>query len=352
VVALFGRSGSGKTTLVNLIAGLARPDAGRVELDGIVLSDTATGAWVRPEQRGVGYVFQDSRLFPHLTVLGNLRYGLVRAHGRPPLAGLNEVVSLLGLERLLARRPHHLSGGERQRVALGRALLSQPRLLLLDEPLASLDTARRGEVLPYLQALRDVLHIPMVYVSHQIEEVLQLATYMVLLEGGRTLAQGTPKEVSLQPQLRAVVGQEAVGAVLEGTVEATAGSALASIRLAGGTLRVSLSHATPGMTVRVQLLARDLILATEEPRAVSIRNALAGTVSGLQPESGDHVLVTVDLSGDQVLARVTQEAAGALGLCPGTRVWVLVKAVSLHGHAFSAPPKAGSLPPAAGIPTC
>jgi molybdate transport system ATP-binding protein len=336
VVALFGRSGSGKTTLVNLIAGLTRPDVGGVELDGRVLSDAASGIWVRPEARGVGYVFQDSRLFPHLSVHGNLRYGLTRARGRPAVAGLDEVVALLGLERLLTRRPRDLSGGERQRVALGRALLSQPRLLLLDEPLASLDAARRGEVLPYLQALRDALRIPMVYVSHQLEEILQLATYVVLLEGGRSLAQGTPEEVSLHPQLRTLVGEEAVGALLQGKVTEIAGG-LACIQIPGGRLRVALRNATPGMPVRVQLLARDLVLAAEEPRAVSIRNALTGTVREIQPESEEHVLVAVDLAGGQVLARVTQEAATALRLSPGMPLWVLVKAVSLHGHAFGAP---------------
>jgi molybdate transport system ATP-binding protein len=342
VVTLFGRSGSGKTTLINLIAGLARPDSGRVELDGEMLSDSASGTWVPPERRGVGYVFQDSRLFPHLTVLGNLRYGLQRARGRPPLATLDEVVALLALKPLLARHPSGLSGGERQRVALGRALLSQPRLLLLDEPLASLDAARRAEVLPYLQALRDVLHVPMVYVSHQLEEVLQLATYMVLLEGGRTLAHGTPEDVSLRPELRAIVGPDAVGAVLEGVVCEAGPGTLSHSRVPGGTLRVALAGAQPGMPVRVQLLARDLILATQEPRAISVRNALAGTVSELAPESDEHVLVTVDLGGGRALARITQEAATALGLAPGTPVWVLVKAVSLHGHAFRTAPAAGS----------
>lgn len=338
VVALFGRSGSGKTTLINLIAGLTRPDSGRVELDGEVLCDTAAGRWVPAERRGIGYVFQDSRLFPHLTVLGNLRYGLQRAHGRPAVASLDEVAGLLALQPLLARRPAGLSGGERQRVALGRALLSQPRLLLLDEPLAALDAARRAEVLPYLQALRDALRVPMVYVSHQLEEVLQLATYMVLLEGGRSLAHGTPEEVSLKPELRAIAGPEAAGAVLEGRVSEPGAGSLASIKVPGGTLRVALPGATAGTPVRVQLLARDLILATQEPRSLSVRNALTGTVSELAPESDEHVLVTVDLGGGRALARITQEAATALGLAPGTPVWVLVKAVSLHGHTFRSRP--------------
>jgi molybdate transport system ATP-binding protein len=336
VVALFGRSGSGKTTLINLIAGLAKPDEGRVELDGLVLADTAQGTWMPVEHRGVGYVFQDSRLFPHLTVMANLRYGLVRVRGRPARVGLDEVVSLLGLGPLVARRPHRLSGGERQRVALGRALLAQPRLLLLDEPLASLDVARREEILPYLQLLRDRLRIPMVYVSHQLEEVLQLATYLVLVEGGRCLAQGTPTQVSLHPQLRAIVGRDAVGAVLEGSIVEAGKGALTTVRMPGGTLQVALRDAVAGARVRMQLLARDLILATEPPRGLSVRNVLNGTVSQLASEEDGAVLVTVGLDGEQVLARITQEAAVELAVRPGTPVWVLVKAVSLLGHTFPA----------------
>jgi molybdate transport system ATP-binding protein len=335
VVALFGRSGSGKTTLVNLIAGLSPPDEGRVELDGTVLTDTLGGISVPVESRGIGYVFQDSRLFPHLTVLGNLSYGLKRARGRTQVVKLDEVVTLLDVAALLARRPHQLSGGERQRIALGRALLSQPRLLLLDEPLAALDVARREEVLPYLQVLRDQLRIPMVYVSHQLEEVLQLATWMVLMAGGRCVAQGTPAEVSLDPQLRAVVGPEAVGAVLEGIVTDVQPGGWVGIQVPGGTLQVPLPHATPGQPVRAQLLARDLILATEPPRGLSVRNTLSGRIAALTPEADGAVLVTVDLGGAQALSRVTRDAAQALGLRPGQTVHVLVKAVSLHGHAFA-----------------
>jgi molybdate transport system ATP-binding protein len=181
VVALFGRSGCGKTTVVNIIAGLLEADEARIELDGTVLEDKSTH--VPPERRRIGYVFQDGRLFPHMTVLRNLRYGMTRVNPRNgsnvsgQLIGMEQIVTLLGLERLLSRRPHQLSGGEKQRVSLGRALLSQPRMLLLDEPLAALDTARRDEVLPYLERLRDNFSIPMIYVSHQFDEVLRLATY-------------------------------------------------------------------------------------------------------------------------------------------------------------------------------
>src|SRR5437899_3775689 len=205
VVALFGGSGCGKTALVNIISGLLDPDAGRVQLEQTVLTDTRAGIAIPVERRRIGYVFQDARLFPHFDVLGNLRYGYKRATAAPHSTGFDEIIALLGLAPLLHRRPQQLSGGERQRVSLARALLSQPRLLLLDEPLASLDLARREEVLPYLEALRDRLSIPMVYVSHEFEEVLRLATHVVLLDSGSVLAQGTPSEISLRPELRSIV---------------------------------------------------------------------------------------------------------------------------------------------------
>jgi molybdate transport system ATP-binding protein len=337
VVALFGRSGCGKTTLINLICGLLEPDEGRVELNGTVLTDTGAGIAVPVEKRRIGYVFQDARLFPHLSVLGNLRYGEKRAQSAARVIVFDEVIALLGIQPLLGRRPHQLSGGERQRVALGRALLSQPALLLLDEPLAALDAARREEVLPYLEALRDRLSIPMVYVSHQFEEVLRLATHVVLMDAGSVVAQGSLTEVSLRPELRAIVGTDAVGAVLDGRVaRIDANSALVDLRLGTGVLRVSLRDARVGASLRVQLLARDIILATEPPHALSVRNALEGTVATLTSEQeNDAVLVGVDIGGATLLSRVTPEAVEALGLREGTHVWALVKAVSTRGRAFS-----------------
>src|SRR5580700_726910 len=276
ITALFGRSGSGKTTLVNLICGLLEPDSGSVRLDDEVLTDTAAGTAIAVERRGIGYVFQEPRLFPHLTVRGNLRYGARRAR-RSAYIGFAEVVELLGLRALLRRRPWQLSGGERQRVSLGRALLSQPRLLLLDEPLASLDIARREEVLPYLEALRDRLSMPMVYVSHQFDEVLQLATHVVLMDAGRVVAQGSLSEVSLVPQLRAIVGPDSVGAVIDGVVAGVdASCGMAELRVGVGSLNVSVSGVSVGDHVRVQLLARDIILGIEEPRGLSVRNQLRG----------------------------------------------------------------------------
>ncbi|MDB6089877.1 MAG: molybdate transporter ATP-binding protein [Gammaproteobacteria bacterium] len=335
IVAFFGRSGCGKTTLVNIISGLLTPDEGSVRLDDSVLTDTGSGIAVPVETRRIGYVFQDPRLFPHFSVLGNLRYGQKRAAPATHSISFDEVVALLGLAALLDRQPQQLSGGERQRVALGRALLSQPRLLLLDEPLASLDVARREEVLPYLEALRDRLSIPMVYVSHQFDEVLRLANHVVLMDSGTVVAQGTLGEVSLRPELRALVGPDGVGAVLDGVVTKTdPGRGMADLQLGNGTLYVSLRDVGVGARVRVQLLARDIILATELPRGLSVQNTLKGIVTEVSDDDQDAVLVKVDVGGAIVLARITQNALDTLHLSAGRSVWVLIKAVSTRGHAF------------------
>jgi molybdate transport system ATP-binding protein len=338
VTALFGRSGSGKSTLVNIISGLLAPDSGQVRLDDEILTDTTRGIAVPVEQRRIGYVFQDARLFPHLTVLGNLRYGERRRHAAV-IIGLEEIVTLLGLGALLQRKPRQLSGGERQRVALGRALLAQPRLLLLDEPLASLDIARREEVLPYLEALRDRLSIPMVYVSHQYEEILRLATHVALLESGQVLAEGPVDEISLYPELQSIVGPDLVGAVVEGVVtRVDAESGSAELAVGTGTLQVSLREVALGARVRLQLLARDIILATQPVQGLSVRNALASTVIAISDDGFGAVLVRVDVGGVIVLARISQNARRALDLRPGDAVWTLVKAVSTRGHAFRLAP--------------
>ena len=339
VIALFGRSGSGKSTLTNVIAGLLTPDVGTVTLDGERLTDMRQGIVVPVERRRIGYVFQDARLFPHLSVAGNLRYGERRRRAASTVSGFDEVVALLGLTPLLQKKPRQLSGGERQRVSLGRALLSQPRLLLLDEPLASLDVARREEVLPYLVALRDRLSIPMVYVSHQFEEVLRLATHLVLLEGGRVLAEGPVDEMSLYPALQDIIGPDLVGAVVEGLVtRVNTETGSAELALGTGTLQVSLRDVPVGARVRLQLLARDVILATQPVQGLSVRNALASTVIAIADDWFGAALVRVDVGGAIVLARITQDALRALRLRPGDAVWTLIKAVSTRGHTFTLAP--------------
>ena len=346
IVALFGRSGCGKTTLINIVAGLLRAERALVEVDGVVLEDSAKDIRLAPEQRRIGYVFQDSRLFPHMNVDKNLRYGERRAPAGERRIGVDKVIELLGLGGLLHRRPHALSGGERQRVALGRALLSQPRLLLLDEPLASLDAARRDEVLPYLEMLRDEFALPIVYVSHQFDEVLRLASHVVLLDQGKVLAQGGIEAISLHPALRAIVGVDAVGAVLSGSIAAAdPQTGLAAVRVGTGVINVSLPNARPGATVRVQVLARDVILATQAPEGLSVRNVLVGAIARIASDDAETDLVDVDVGGAIVLARVTRAASFALGLRQGMKIWVLVKAVSIRGHAFLSPSLPAAEPP-------
>ncbi len=338
ITALFGRSGCGKSTLISLIAGLLEPDSGRVLIGDDVLVDCERQLHVDARHRRVGVVFQDARLFPHLNVLGNLRYGARRVPRHVP-AHVEEadVVSLLGLESLLARRPHELSGGEKQRVALGRALLSQPRLLLLDEPLASLDMARREEVLPYLERLRDHFALPIVYVSHQFDEVLRLATRVVLLDAGRVVADGDIATVSRDPQLRAIVGPDSVGAVVSGVVERLDAAGLATLRVGDAELRVEVD-APVGQRIQIQVLARDVIVATESPRGLSVRNVVPARVVSVTPDSGRAVLVELDIGRTTtLLARITERASQELALESDRQVWALIKAISLRGHAFSVP---------------
>ena len=346
VVALFGRSGCGKSTLVNVIAGLLAADSGRVALDDVLLFDTAMHIDVPPERRRIGYVFQEARLFPHLDVAGNLRYAERRA-GSPKFVSFDLVVELLDLEPLMNRRTHQLSGGERQRVAIGRALLSQPRLLLLDEPLASLDASRREEVLPYLEILRDQLAIPMVYVSHNFDEVLRLATFLVLMESGKTTAQGGIGEMSLNSGVRAIIGAEAVGAIVVGTVLGIdPSSGLTRVGVGRGELKVQAQTAAVGAKLRVQLLARDLIVATRAPQHLSVRNILTGVVTAVTSDEGDADLIAIDIGSTIIMARVTCAATRELKLAAGLPVWALVKAVSLRAHSFEEAPPAAARPTA------
>jgi molybdate transport system ATP-binding protein len=346
VVALFGRSGCGKSTVINIIAGLLAADQGRVALDDTLWLDTDGQIDLPPERRRVGYVFQDARLFPHMSVAGNLHYAQRRARGAPYVS-LEAVIGLLDLEPLLHRRSHQLSGGERQRVAIGRALLTQPRLLLLDEPLAALDGARREEVLPYLETLRDRLAVPMVYVTHRFDEVLRLATHIVLLEAGAVAAQGGIAQMSLNPRLRAIIGPDEVGAIVDGRIIGMdAMSGLIRVQVGRGQINIpaqaignatfgAATDAATGIVLRIQLLARDIIVSTQSPERLSVRNALAGTVIHIQ-DDGDSDLVTIDVGATSIMARITKAATRDLALRAGLPVWALVKSMSLRAYTVAA----------------
>ena len=341
ITALFGRSGCGKSTAIALIAGLLAPDEARVQVGDDVLVDTSRHLHVDARHRRIGVVFQEARLFPHLSVMDNLRYGARRLprDATQPIR-FDDIVGMLGLGDLTNRRPHQLSGGEKQRVALGRALLAQPRLLLLDEPLASLDQARREEVLPYFEKLRDALAIPIVYVSHQFDEVLRLATRVVLLGNGRLLAEGEIASVSRHPALREIVGPDAVGAVMQGVVEGTDDAGLTKVRVGDAELVVDESALpmTVGQRIQIQVLARDVIVAAARPSGLSVRNLVAARVVSVKPDVGRAVLVELDIGRTAtLLARITASAAEELGLSSDKQVWALIKAVSLRGHVFTAP---------------
>ncbi|MGE0876850.1 MAG: molybdenum ABC transporter ATP-binding protein [Burkholderiales bacterium] len=333
ITALFGRSGCGKTTILNFIAGLSRPDRGRIALGDRVLFDSARGIDVPAPERRIGYVFQDGLLLPHLSVRQNLVYGRFFTPHAERWAKFDAIVGLLGLEPLLARRPHRLSGGERQRVAIGRALLASPRLLLMDEPLASLDTPRKAEILYYIEYLRDELRIPLVYVSHAIEEVVRLADRLIVISAGKALAAGTVTELSARPELRPFLGRHEGGAIIETrVVDQDLANGLARLEFAGGTLYAPDVDALPGERLRVRIRARDVSLALSAPRDASFLNILSGTVSAIEDHPGASVDVSVDLNGTIVLARITKKSLAALGLAPGKPVYVLVKSVAIDRH--------------------
>jgi molybdate transport system ATP-binding protein len=328
VTALFGRSGSGKTTVINAVAGLLTPDEGRIALEGAVLLDTAAGVNLPRHRRGVGVVFQDARLFPHLTVRQNLLYGRWFARVASPVT-LNRVVDLLGIGPLLSRRPGALSGGEKQRVAIGRAILSNPRLLALDEPLAALDEARKAEILPYLERLRDDLSLPILYVSHSMAEVARLANTVVLIEAGRVTASGPTAQVLSDPATAHGLGLREAGAILTARVAAQEDDGLTRLAAAAGPLWLPRVASPVGATLRVRILAQDVMLATVRPEGISALNILPAMVRDIRMGDGPGALVRLDAGGEMLLARVTRRSAEALALAPGRAVFAVLKAVSV-----------------------
>jgi molybdate transport system ATP-binding protein len=330
VTALFGRSGSGKTTVLNAIAGLITPAGGRIALGNTVFFDG--GRSVPVQKRRVGYVFQEGRLLPHLSVRQNLLYGRFFS----PQRGTEEferIVELLDLSHLLARRPPGLSGGEKQRVAIGRALLASPRLLLMDEPLASLDTSRKAEILYYVERLRDEVRVPIVYVSHAIDEVVRLADTVVLLSDGKVAASGSVTEMAGRMDVRPYLGRFEGGAVIETRVAAhDLDWGLARLEFAGGALYAPDVDALVGEPVRVRIRARDVSLATERPQGLSMLNIIEGKVKEIGQASGAAVDVHVDAAGTPILARLTRKSVAELGLAPGKPVYALIKAVAIDRH--------------------
>jgi molybdate transport system ATP-binding protein len=330
LTALFGRSGSGKTSIVNAIGGLIRPRHGRVAVDDTVLLDTERRIFVPPHRRRIGYIFQEGRLFPHMTVRQNLLYGRWFTPRHARYLSLGQVVDLLGIAHLLDRRPAGLSGGEKQRVAIGRALLASPRLLLMDEPLAALDDPRKAEILPFIERLRDELRIPIVYVSHSLREVTRLATTLVLIADGRVQAAGSPVDLMSRLDLRPATGRYEAGALLEGRIDRhDAVFELTTLATTAGLLRVPQLGLSPGTSVRIRIRARDVMLALAPPEGFSALNVLAGEIAEMAPPDGAIVEVAIACGQGRLLARITRQSVERLGLRPGLPIFAVIKSVAI-----------------------
>jgi molybdate transport system ATP-binding protein len=330
-VSLFGRSGSGKSVTIALIAGLLRPDRALIVVDDRVLVDTEKQIFVPKNARRVGVVYQDAQLFPHLTVRQNLMFGRWFAPRTERAVDFGAVVETLGIGHLLARRPGRLSGGERQRVAIGRALLASPRLLLMDEPLAALDDERKMEVLALIERLRDGFKVPIVYVSHSVDEVARLASPVVVFNAGHVVAAGAVDEVFGPSRVQAGESRFARSSVLTGRIVGMrAAYGLTEIGHPGGTIWIAGPAGAAGTDVRVVIRATDVTLATERPQHLSVRTVLSGRVAAIEQEDGPLAAVTVDLPvHGHIVAMVTRMAVDELGLAAGRDVFALIKTVAL-----------------------
>ncbi len=329
VTALFGASGAGKTTLLRMIAGTLRPEEGRIAVGNLVLFDSTKNINLRPEERHIGYVYQDARLFPHLSVLRNLTYAQW-AGKREPERKVEEITELLGIGALLQRKPHQLSGGEKQRVAIGRALLSAPRLLLLDEPLSSLDHARRQEILPYLERLRDESGLPIVFVSHEVDEVARLADTLVLLEQGRVRESGSVFDIFSQ-----IDGTgDTTSVLLQGEVTRSDDAyAMADIAIGGHNFQLTDHALQSGMKVRLRIRSRDVSLSRFAPVDISIRNIFPVTITAISTDDGPFAELRLQLGDVQLLSRISRKSVQDLNLKTGEQVFALIKAVSIDRSA-------------------
>jgi molybdate transport system ATP-binding protein len=344
ITALFGRSGAGKSTLINMVAGLVTPLSGVIEVAGETLFDSSKNIDLKPEHRGVGYVFQDARLFPHMIVASNLGYGMKRLPSALHAATFDRVVELLDLTALLTRRPSTLSGGEKQRVAIARALLSNPRVLLMDEPLSSLDAQRKSEVLPYIERLSTDFALPVLYVSHAVDEVVRLADTLVLVDHGHIKAQGRVEDIMGRLDLAPFTGRYEAGAVLNAkVVEHNENLGLTRLSLMGRTLYSPQVNVNEGETVRLRIRARDVALSLSALTGTSILNQLPVVVEDISIHSGSHADIALAVSpapGDPspkrqtILARITKKSLQDLKLAPGASAYVLIKAVAIDRHSL------------------
>ncbi|MFY0620444.1 MAG: molybdenum ABC transporter ATP-binding protein [Pelagimonas sp.] len=328
VTVLFGGSGSGKTTIVNAVAGLLRPEEGRIAVEDRVLFDSDTGTNLKPHKRRLGYIFQEGRLFPHLSVKQNLLYGRWFAPKSAMPARLDNVVEMLGIGSLLTRRPNALSGGEKQRVAIGRALLAGPELILADEPLAALDEARKAEILPYFERLRDEARVPILYVSHSAAEVARLATSVVVLQDGKVARQGSASEVLSDPSVTPM-GVRSVGAVLEAYVRCHHDDGLSELNAGDVPLFLPRVSKDIGDMVRVRVAAQDVMLSRDRPVGLSALNIVPGTVASIRPGTGPGAIVSLDTAAGRILSRVTRRSVADLGLAPGVSCHAIIKTVSV-----------------------
>lgn len=324
VTALFGPSGAGKTTLVNMLAGLLRPERGHIIVQGEILFDREQGIDIPPEARGIGYVFQESRLFPHMSVAANLNYGR-----RQDAVNFDAVVDLLALGPLLKRRPNSLSGGERQRVAIGRALLAAPRLLLMDEPLVNLDAPRRSEILPFIEDLRREFALSIVYVSHNMDEIIRLADQLVVMAEGTVVANGPVAEITSRLDLRPLTGRWDAGSVIDTVVaEQDERDFLTRLSFKGGNLWLPRLDLAIGTSLRIQVRARDVSIALIPPADISILNVFAGEVIEVGEDDGPQVDVLLDI-GAPLWARITKRSQRELDIAPGRMVHAMIKAMAV-----------------------
>lgn len=336
VTVLFGRSGSGKTTVINTVAGLLKPDLGHIHIDDRTLQDSKRGVWLPPHKRRLGYIFQEARLFPHLSVKQNLGFGQWFAPRNTTGEDFDKVVDMLGIAHLLSRRPGNLSGGERQRVAIGRALLAKPQLILADEPLAALDEARKAEILPYFERLRDETSVPILYVSHSAAEVARLATTVVVLNDGKLVRQGPAAEVLSDPAVTPL-GARAAGAILRAKVKAHHEDGLTELD-AGG-VRLFLPHVSQavGRDLRIRIAAQEVIVSRQKPEGLSALNILPGTVEQIRAGEGPGAIVSIRTQAGLVLARVTRRSAQTLDLAPGVDCHAIIKTVAVAPQDIGAP---------------